>query len=235
MYKKIAFLSWLLSACLVGKVQAETIAADLLLYRVDNQHAAAPYLSRIMVSDDMLRMDEPGDDDSMQGYLLFDRKARLVLSVDPGTRTIMVIAPSPDAAAAKPADTLDIQSRPLDDAPLFAGKKPREHLISIQGKECTSLVAVEGEMPRAMKALREMSSVVADRHMRQLAIAGEMAEKDCKLWLDAYYPGVEYSKGLMLTLVSDSENRHLVDYKQSIEVDSELFEAPLEYNRFPMP
>ena len=96
-------------------------------------------------------------------------------------------------------------------------------------------MAVEGEMPRAMKALREMSSVVADRHMRQLAIAGEMAEKDCKLWLDAYYPGVEYSKGLMLTLVSDSENRHLVDYKQSIDVDPELFEAPLEYNRFPMP
>ncbi len=234
MYKKIVLLTCLLPACLFGDIQAESIAADLLVYRVENQHAPAPYLSRILVSDDMLRMDEVGDD-SMQGYLLFDRKERLVLSVDPETRTTMVIAPAPDETTAKTALALDIQSRPLDDAPLFGGKKPHEHLIRIQGKECINLVTVEGEMPRAMNALREMNSVVANRHMRLLATAGEMAGEDCKLQLDAYYPGIEYSKGLMLTLMGDSENRHLVEYKQAIEVDPEFFEEPLEYNRFPMP
>ena len=55
MYKKIILFSRLLSVCLVSKLQADMIAADLLVYRVENQHAAAPYLSRIMVSEAMLR------------------------------------------------------------------------------------------------------------------------------------------------------------------------------------
>ena len=234
MFRKIALVFWLLPACVATGVQADMTEADLLVYRIDNQNAPAPSLSRIMVTDTMMRMDEIGDD-SMQGYLLYDRKERLVLSVDPETRTIMVIAASPDATAAQPADTLGIQSRPLDDAPLFAGKKPHEYVISVRENECLNLVAVEGETPRAMNALHEMAGVVAGRHRRFLASAAETAEDDCKLLLDAYYPGVEYSKGLVLTLISDNEQRQLVDYKPAVKVDPELLEAPLEYNRFPMP
>ena len=234
MFRKIALVFSLLPACVATGVQADMTEADLLVYRVDNHNSPAPSLSRIMVTDTMMRMDEVGDD-GMQGYLLYDRKERLVLSVDPETRTIMVIAPSRDATATKPAGTLDIQSRLLDDAPLFAGKKPHEYVISIEGNECINLVAVEGETPRTMNALREMAGVIAGRHKRLLASAPETTEDDCKLLLDAFYPGIEYSKGLMLTLISDNEKRQLVDYKPAMQVDRELLEAPLEYNRFPMP
>jgi hypothetical protein len=237
MYKKIAFLSCLLPVCLVGKIQAETIAADLLVYSVEDQHAAVPYLSRILVSDGMLRMDEVGDDrdDNTQGYLLFDRKQRLVLSVDPETRSVMVIGPPADGDASESPVTLEIESRPLDDAPLFAGKKPQQHIFHVQGKECFNIVTIEGEMPRAMNALREMNSVLAERHRRVLESVHDTAQEDCKFLVDAYRPGSEYSKGLLLTLMNGGETRQLVDYKQDMQVDSGLFEAPLEYDRFPMP
>ena len=236
MYKKIVFLSCLLSVCLVSKLQADTVAADLLVYRVENQHAAAPYLSRTMVSDDMLRMDEVGDDsdDGMQGYLLFDRKQRIVLSVDLETRSVMIIGQSADEAVPESPVALEIESRPLKDAPLFAGTPPRQHTFHRQGQQCFSIVSIEGEIP-AMAALREMHSVLAERHRRVLGPAANEAQQDCKFLVDAYRPGIEYSMGLMLTLISGSENHQLVDYRQDMQVDAGFFEEPLEYNRFPMP
>jgi len=234
-FKKIAFASCLLSICLVSSIQAETIAADLLIYRVENQNAASPYLSRIMVSDDMLCMDEVGQG-SLQGYLLFDRKQRLVLSIDPESRSVVVIGPLADETRDESAVTLEIQSRPLDDAPLFVGKKPQQHAFHVQGKPCFKIVSIEGEMPRAMNALREMTSVLAERHRRIFRSAGDdFAQEDCKFLVDAYRPGIEYSKGFMLTLMNGRENRQLVEYKQSMQVNSDFFEEPLEYNRFPMP
>lgn len=233
MYKKIVYFSSLLWICLAGNIQAETIAADLLVYSVENQHAAAPYLSRILVSDDMLRMDEVGDD-RMQGYLLFDRKQRLVLSVDPETRSVMVIGPPSGDAAADSTVTLEIDSRSLDEAPLFAGKKPRQHSFHVQGAECFNIVSIEGEMPRAMDALREMNSVLSERHRRVLGSAAD-AQQDCKFLVDAYRPGIEYSMGLLLTLMNGGENHQLVDVKQAMPVDAVLFEEPPEYKRFPMP
>jgi hypothetical protein len=136
-YKKIILFSRLLSVCLVSKLQADMIAADLLVYRVENQHAAAPYLSRIMVSEAMLRMDEirEDSDDGMQGYLLFDRKQRLVLSVDPETRSAMIIGPPADEAVPVSPVTVESESRPLKDAPSFAGKKPVQHTFHILGKQ----------------------------------------------------------------------------------------------------
>jgi hypothetical protein len=232
-YQKIVFLSCLLWLCLAGNTQAETITADLLIYRVESQHASAPSLSRILVSDDMLRMDEVGDD-RMQGYLLFDRKQRLVLSVDPETRSVMVIGPPAGDAAAESPVALEIESRPLDDAPLFAGKKPRQHSVHVQGAECFKIVSIEGEMSRAMDALREMNSVLAERHRRVLGSAAE-AQQDCKFLIDAYRPGIEYSMGLLLTLINGGENHQLVEFRQAMPVEAALFGEPPEYRRFPMP
>ena len=236
MHKKIAFLCCLLSICLAGKTQAETVLADLLVYRVEKTAVSAPYLSRIMVSDDMLRMDEAGDDSdgSVGGYLLLDRKARLVLSVDPESRSVMVIGPPADDAGSESAVTLEIESRPLDGAPLFAGKQPMKHAFHVQGKECFSIVSIEGVMPRAMKALREMNSILAERHRRVLGSAAD-TQQDCRFLVDAYRPGIAYSMGLMLTMMNGSENQQLVDYQQEMQVDAGFFEEPLEYNRFTMP
>jgi hypothetical protein len=98
-----------------------------------------------MVSEAMLRMDEIGEDsdDGMQGYLLFDRKQRLVLSVDPETRSAMIIGPPADEAVPVSPVTVETESRPLKDAPSFAGKKPVQHTFHILGKQCFNIVSID--------------------------------------------------------------------------------------------
>jgi hypothetical protein len=97
-----------------------------------------------MVSDDMLRMDEVGDDsdDGMQGYLLFDRKQRIVLSVDPETRSVMIIGQSADEAVPESPVALEIESRPLKDAPLFAGPPPGSTPFIVRDNSVSALSAL---------------------------------------------------------------------------------------------
>ena len=91
------------------------------------------------------------------------------------------------------------------------------------------------ELPAdAMQALREMSTLLAERHRRVMATT-DVSPGDCKLPLDAFAPGQEFSKGLLLSLVSDSEIRQLVEFRRDDDIDSALFEAPPGFGRFEMP
>lgn len=223
----------LIQACFSGApLAAEPVNADILVYQVRSGDGADAYLSRIMVSGRMVRMDEIGDE-AMSGYTLFDRKQRLLLGVDPESRSVMQIASAADMTDA-PRVEYGATGRRLEAAPTVAGRSPVEFRYSVEGEECFSFVAVEGVMADAMQAMREMSAVLAERHRRVLATA-ELSPDDCKLPLDALAPGEEYSRGLLLSLVSESEIRQLVDFRRDVEVDSALFEVPSGFGSFEMP
>ena len=215
----------------VAPLAAETVNADILLYQVQRGDGADTYLSRIMVSAGMLRMDEIGDE-AMSGYTLFDRKQRLLLGVDPESRSVMQMASAEDTAV--PGVDYSVTSRLLEDAPAVAGKSPVEFRYTVRGEDCFRFIAVEGVMADAMQALREMSTLLAERHRRVMATT-DVSPGDCKLPLDAFAPGQEFSKGLLLSLVSDSEIRQLVDFRRDDDIDSALFEAPPGFGRFEMP
>lgn len=232
MHKKITQILGLLLVLFHGPLTAEEIEVDLLLYQVSDPDGTRQSLSRVMVTESMLRMDEIGED-ALPGYLIYDRKERLISSVDPGNGSIMLIGP-PDEEAAQPSRDIDIvvESRQLEEAPALAGKQPQEFDVKVYGDACLTLVAVPGMMNDAMQAIQEMNAVLAERHRR---VADRGLNLDCRLTIDAFEPGLEYSKGLLLSLVGKGEIRQLVEYRQSTLIDSEVFEAPLDYRRFPMP
>ena len=73
--------------------------ASLLVYRVWEQ-GSDPYLSRVMVTPDYVRLDEGTDDG---GYTLFDRQQEILYNVSPDDRSILVMdhsTPVPDDATA---------------------------------------------------------------------------------------------------------------------------------------
>ena len=110
-----------------------------------------------------------------------------------------------------------------------------QHVFHVQGELCFSIVSIEGVMPRAMNALREMNSILAERHRRRVPGSAADAQQDCRFVVDVYSPGIAYDMGLMLTMMNGSENQQLVDYMQDTQVDAGFFEEPPEYNRFSMP
>ncbi|MEJ2307704.1 MAG: hypothetical protein P8Z78_00145 [Gammaproteobacteria bacterium] len=210
---------------------AETTTTDILVYRVEPRDDSQGYLARVMVSGEMLRMDEIGDG-AVPGYTLYDRVERLILSVDPESRSVMRIGPATETPSDREVD-FRVESETLEEAPRVAGKIPVEYTYVVNGEPCFTLIAVAGEMAGAMQALREMSAALAERHRRVIGLANDV--DDCKMPLDAFAPGQEYSRGLLLSFVGRSEVRQLVEFQRGIEVDGDLFEEPPGYQSLQMP
>lgn len=231
MYKTLISLLLLPFLWLAAPVAAETTAADILVYRVEPRDDARGYLSRVMVSDGMLRMEEIGDG-AAPGYTLYDRALRLILGVDPESRSVMLIGPATETPSDREVD-YRVESEALEAAPGVAGKIPVEHRYVVNGEPCFTLIAVAGEMAGAMRALGEMSAALAERHRRVMGSAN--AGEDCKMPLDAFAPGDEFSRGLLLSFVGSNEVRQLVEFQRGVEVDGARFEEPPGYQRLQMP
>ena len=218
-------------SCFACIEAAETVDAEVLVYSVEDKMAPAPYLSRIMVTDEFLRMDEVGEQ-ALPGFLLFDRLQRQVLSVNPLNKSVMVIDAGEEELEKQRDIDLAVKEKILAEAPAVAGKQPIQYDFEVTGHSCFTLVAVPGQMDDSMLALREMQEVLSMRHRR---VVDAFSDADCKLPIDAYRPGIEYSRGLVLTLIGKQESRQLVEFESARQVDRTLFEEPMNYRRMAMP
>ena len=80
-----------------GDLVAADIPAALLVYRVSEQ-GTDPFISRILVTPNHVRMDEGGAADA---FTLFDRRAGMLFNVDPEERSVQVLDP-PEAILESP-------------------------------------------------------------------------------------------------------------------------------------
>ncbi|MBW8371536.1 MAG: hypothetical protein K0M66_11295 [Thiobacillus sp.] len=85
-----------LLGCLLGMVffgAGAAAAADMTVLRyLDQDPGDPPYLTRILVTPDFMRMDSGGDDGD---FVLLDRRQRQVTNVMRGNKLAMVFSPGP--------------------------------------------------------------------------------------------------------------------------------------------
>ncbi|MCW5585870.1 MAG: hypothetical protein KIS75_07025, partial [Chromatiales bacterium] len=95
----------LMVVLMVATSAAVAAPSSLLVYRVWEQ-GAEPYVSRVLVTADHVRLDEGSD---TAGYTLFDRRQESIYNVSVDDRSILVM----DSAEPLPAapDTLILQEQ----------------------------------------------------------------------------------------------------------------------------
>jgi len=211
----------LLSALAAG---AAAESASLLVYRVWEQ-GTDPYVSRVIVTDDYLRLDEGADDG---GYTLFDRQQEILYNVSPDDRSVLVMEQQGPGLILQEEVKVDTQ------APTVAGQQPKNVRLLANGELCAELVVIEGVMQDAVDALSELKLALARIQAATLQAMPIDMRTPCDLAANVYAADRSLRFGLPLQERSEGRSQSLVDFRPDFEVDEGLLTLPQDFDRRPM-
>lgn len=205
-------------------------SAALLVYKVWEQ-GSDPYISRILVTADHVRLDEG---ESQGGFTLFDRKAGIIYNVSSADRNVLVMTPGDADPKKEQALILSETDRPDEKIPKVAGKVPHRVELLANGERCTTLTVVPGLMEPALEGLRDLRRVLARIEAVSMAAAPQKMQAACELAMLVQAPTRTLDHGLPLSEESEGRAQLLLDYEAQFEVDPSLFEVPKDYRRIDM-
>ena len=199
-------------------VSASARQASLLVYQVW-EAGIDPYISRILVTPDYLRLDEGNDSD---GYTLFDRQQEIVYSVSMEDRSVLVI----DHTDMVPGDNegLILQQEVSEDpdAPTVAGKRPKQVKLLANGELCAELTVIDGIMEDAVAALGEMKIALARVQAATLDAIPLSMRTPCDLASNIYAPDRYLQFGLPLQERAPGRSQSLVDFSTDFDAEDAL-------------
>lgn len=229
MQKALTTLALALS--LSTAAQAAQRDAALLVYRVW-EPGLDPYISRVLVTPEFVRIDEGA---GAVDYTLYDRQQEIIYNVSGEDRSALVMNPPvPDL---KLPDSLKLTEQVSADpeAPQIAGHAPQNVTLMANGKVCRELVAVPGLMTAAMDGMRDFQTLLGRVQAATLyAIPADM-QTDCELAENVYAPLRGLGHGLPIQERGAKRSRSLVDFAPVHGVDEALFGIPAGYEQVPMP
>lgn len=211
-------------------VAASAQQASLLVYQVWEE-GIDPYISRILVTPDYLRLDEG---DASDGYTLFDRRQEIIYSVSLEERSVLVI----DHTDMVPGDNagLILQEQVTEDpdAPAVAGKRPKRVRLLANGELCAELTVIDGVMEDAVAALAEMKIALARVQAATLDATPLNMRNPCDLASNIYAPDRHLQFGLPVQERATGRSQSLVDFSDDFDAADALFEIPSDFGRRPM-
>lgn len=205
-------------------------SASLLVYKVWEQ-GVEPYVSRILVTPDHLRLDEGG---ASGGYTLFDRQQEILYNVSPQDRSVLVMNPTGFAPDDNAGLILEQEVTEDEQAPTVAGQRPKHVRLLANGEVCTELVVIDGVMDDAVEGLSELKLVLARIQNSTLDAVPLDSRTPCQLANDLYAPDRSLQFGLPLQERSPGRSQSLVDFSDTFDADDALFEVPDAFDRRPM-
>lgn len=200
--------------------------ASLLVYRVWEE-GAEPYISRVLVTPDYVRLDEGAGG----GYTLLDRQQEILYNVSPEERTVLVMNPTGTVPEDDSGLILDQEIKPDDKAPSIAGQRPTDVRLFANGELCGELVVVEGLMPEAVDGLIELKQVLARIQAATLEAMPLDMRTPCDLATNVYAPDRSLRFGLPIQERAAGRSQSLVDFTAEFEADDATFAVPADFDR----
>ena len=205
--------------------------AALLVYRVW-EPGVDPYVSRILVTPEFVRLDE-GEGATV--YTLYDREQDIMYNVSGQDRSVLVMNP-PIADLKLPADLkLDEKVSTDPQAPTIAGLATRNVSLLTNGEVCRELVSVPGLLPEALEGMREMQALIGRIQQATVGSIPADMQTPCDLSENVYAPLRALAHGIPIQEREAKRSRSLVDFVPVYAVDEAVFAIPADYGRVPMP
>jgi hypothetical protein len=191
-------------------------AADMIALRyVDQDPGDPPYLTRILVTPDFLRMDG-GEDDG--DFVLLDRRQRVVVNVMRDSKLAMTFSPGA------------LPPRPTDWKPQFdandAATGTRRFRLSVNGVVCSEGVAAAAAAPDAARAMAELKAVLAATQYRVWKDSPPAMQNDCDLANHVWESGTTLRLGLPLEEREFTGRTRTFERESSEPLQPELFRVP---------
>ena len=219
--QKIA-VSFLL-VCLSGLAAAKP--ADLLVYKVFEK-GVEPYISRILITDTHIRLDEGAEQGN---FTLYNRPEKTVYSIEATGKTILKLKPMATEVPSNNALILTEEKQRELDAPKIGDISPLHVDLLANGERCASMTVAPGLMANAMSALRELKTTLALIEADVVAQEGGLFNNACEMASNLYGATRTVEHGLPLSETSGQRQQVLLDFSEQHEFADSLFELPKDY------
>ncbi|UCE89162.1 MAG: hypothetical protein JSW10_12850 [Pseudomonadota bacterium] len=202
-----------------------------MLMFMEQERGVEPYPTRMVANARYVRID---DGEGASDYVLFDRQARLIYSVNTGSRAVMVV--EPQDVPVEPPMELKFEHRKvavLQDAPTVNDVTPVHYQFVANGEVCFEFIAVKGLMEDVAAGLREYHAVLAsDSAVTFNPIPADM-HNACDMAQHTFAPGRNLTHGFPIQeWHSDGYSRTLMEYDEDYLVEPGLFEIPADFRRY---
>jgi hypothetical protein len=123
------------------KAMAVETEVTLLMFQDQDSQNEAPYMTRILLSKDYMRLDD-GDDHG--DFALFDRKDGAIYSVSHDDQRTLLITLQPVLVAPPKPFRHDVEELDTKGVPDIGGQKVSRYYLFTNGTRCTEIYAVKG-------------------------------------------------------------------------------------------
>lgn len=220
----------LLVGCDKTEQQAEKDTSVKIKF-VEYEKYVKPYPTRLIVTNQFMRFD---DGEGSKSYILFDRDANMIYSVNADERTVMSLKHK-DIEIEPPME-LKLEDKNLgtmEDAPTIQGMKPLHYRFSANGEDCYDVVAVDGLMPDVVEAMKAFKEILASDSKVTFNNMPADLQNACDMSMDTFAAGRHLKYGFPIQEWStNGDGRTLVDYEENYQPDPELFVLPEDYEHF---
>lgn len=191
-------------------------AADMIELRyIDQDPGDPPYLTRIFVTPDFMRMDG-GEDEG--DFILLDRRQRQVINVMRDNQLAMVFTPG--KLPSKPAGW----KSQLDAKP--AARGTQRFSLKVKGVICSEGVAARAAAPDAARAMAELKSILAATQYRVWKDSPRDMQHDCDLANQVWESGTTLKLGLPLEVREFGGRTRQFESESKHPLQPELFRVP---------
>lgn len=214
------WLAWLALASVGAQ------AADMIELRYQDQDPGdAPYLTRVLITDRYLRLDDGNDN---ADFVLLERKSSTLTNVLHGENSMTRLPKRKLPKAHAPRHKFEEKVMPVR-----AGTT-RVQIFS-EGKLCSETVAAKNLLPEASKALAEFKSALAYTQWQTYQNTPADVRQHCDLVNHVWNAGRVLAYGLPLEERDDTgRTRQLMDSGRK-PLNAELFKLPKHYTLTQLP
>ncbi len=189
-----------------------------------------PYKTRMIITDDFLRIDDGPDN---KDFILFDRKARKISSVSYGNQRTFEIS-FHEITLEKPADlTWEHMIIEAKGAPTIDGIVPTGHSFSANKQTCLQTMSARGLLEKARIALIEYQIVLAGEHAANFGKTPKDQRQACDSALSIFHATDSLRYGFpIVEWDSAGHRRQLSNYTENADVSADLFKLPEDFKVF---
>lgn len=221
-----AAVLYTLNALALPAVAADT-AAQLLVYRV-TETGSEPYISRILVTEEHLRMDQGQADD---GFILLDRLRKVIYSVNSQDNTVLEISPRQQLKELPEGMIVEAKITQEQGLPELSGRKTEYWRFFVNGRLCRSAMVAPGLMLQAIRAYGEYLELLAFQHLATLQAVPQEMQDPCDMAVNIFEPLAVIDKGLPLRdWVEQGRLLELIDYRESFALPDGSFKLPDDFH-----
>ncbi len=216
---------------IAAEERGESLPGTALLYVETEAGSGQSYTTRMFVNANYLHMD---DSRSPQDFLLFDRKAKVIYSVNADDQTVFEIHAKPIKIGPPIAIDYVEESQPSSAIPKIEGRQATHYRYTVNGKRCyNAVVTPESFLSDVREALIEFRTVLAGEHASTLANTPPDMLDACDLAVNIFEATRHYAHGLPIREWGNGGyQRFLKDYRRDFTLQREMLTLPEGYRHY---